>query len=95
MEKRRVNLPKADVERLSEKQLEDLIGWGSHDGYAVMLDVSEDALRRKLDDLAGNPDMDDDERLRLIDSIALMKEALDYLYDSKNRAEEELKRRNK
>ena len=90
MKTRKVNLPKTDVEKFSDKDLENLIGWGNHPGYQVMLDVSEDALKRKLSELADDPDMEDEERLRIIASISLMKEALDFLFDSSNRAKEEL-----
>jgi hypothetical protein len=95
MKAKSIKMPKTDVEKFSEKQLEDLIGWGNHPGYTVMLDVAEDALQRKVMELTDDSDMGDDERLKTIESIALMKLALDFLFDAGNRAKEELKRRNK
>jgi len=95
MKAKTVKMPKTDVEKFSEKELEDLIGWGKHPGYKVMLDVAEDALQRKVRELADDPDMEDADRLKSIESISLMKIALDFLFDSGNRAREELKRRDK
>jgi len=52
-------------------------------------------LQRKVRELADDPDMEDADRLKSIESISLMKIALDFLFDSGNRAREELKRRDK
>lgn len=91
MAKRTVDIPKADVKRLTDEQLKALAELSDSDGLKLLSSICEDFVKGVTE--MALPLTDNESRLQYLDAAYHMRNSLSFLLDAPQRAKEELKDR--